>query len=81
MLLGFSAMTLLMMYRIWIREPQTLNPAAVSAGAVQPPRAPRWPLALARPEFTGLPSGSRHAGIGSDIFPVDWGKWGCKPSA
>jgi hypothetical protein len=25
-------------------------------------------LALARPEFTGLPSGSRHAGIGNDLF-------------
>jgi hypothetical protein len=68
MLLGFSAMTLLMMYRLWNREPRIPSPAAVSAGPMQPSVAPRWPLALARPEFTGLPSGSRHAGIGNDLF-------------
>ena len=74
MLLGFSAMTLLLMYRQWERH----RPAAEGSGVrgrgseihdpsplIPRPSAlrPRWPLSLARPEFTGLPSGSSHAGI------------------
>ena len=71
MLLGFSAMTLLLMYRQWAHH----RPAALSAGTQRASSVPRWPLSLVRPEFTGLPSGSGHAGIGNDLLRR-WGRMG-----
>ena len=72
MLLGFSAMSLLLMYRQWERYRPANTPSSEPT-AVQPPSKgnasrPRWPLAGQKPEFVGLPGGSAEAGLCGRLF-------------
>lgn len=66
MMLGFSAMTLLMLYRQW----EHYRPATKPSPQEQKETATksRWPLLARRSEFTGLPVGSVNAGVGRDLF-------------
>jgi protein-glutamine gamma-glutamyltransferase len=79
MLLGLSAMTLLMLFRQmehYRRRPQVAGTAPSVES--QPPDSParsrgtaaaaRWPLSGQRAEFAGLISGSSHAGVGRGLF-------------
>jgi protein-glutamine gamma-glutamyltransferase len=79
MLLGLSAMTLLMLFRQteqYRRQP--LVTGTVPATEAQPPvpgprfgvtaRASRWPLSGQRTEFAGSPGGGSHAGVGRGLF-------------
>jgi transglutaminase-like putative cysteine protease len=83
MLLGFSAMTLLLMYRQWRHyrpkadgsgiggqgsELGTPNGKPRDAAAGSEPRTVRWPLTGQRPEFSCLPGGGSRAGLGRDLF-------------
>ena len=63
MLLGFSAMTLLMMYRQWERyQPKDDGPAVDGHGSGG---KARWPLGKQPHECVGLPAGSSHSEIRS----------------
>jgi len=70
MLLGFSAMTLLMLYRQWQCYRPTTKPLAASQpiGEEGTKTVRRWPLLADRSEFRGLPSGSSHAGVDRVLF-------------
>jgi protein-glutamine gamma-glutamyltransferase len=79
MLLGFSAMTLLMLYRQWeCRPKKTQSEAPTLVVAPQAPiprphflgrpRAVRRPLSGQQAEFTGLAAGSSHSGVGRGLF-------------
>jgi protein-glutamine gamma-glutamyltransferase len=79
MLLGFSAMTLLMLYRQWECRPKKAQPEVpMAAVALQPPipqphfprkpRAARWPLSGQQSDVAGQPAGSSHAGVGRGLF-------------
>jgi len=64
MLLGFSAMTLLLQYRQWERHrPGSEKPKIGVSGLKS-----RWPAAANPTGFDSLPGGGSHAGIGSDLF-------------
>ncbi len=67
MLLGFSAMTLLLMHREWERRRLA---AALPAPASSKGRgdAARWPLAGQHTEFASSAGGSSRVGIGRDLF-------------
>ena len=69
MLLGFSAMTLLLLHREWEHHQPALA-AAHSASSFhrRAQGTSRWPLAGQRTEFASSPAGSGHAGIGGDLF-------------
>ena len=72
MLLGFSAMTLLLLHRQWERY----RPATAPVSEPLPPeRAPdadapskRWPLTGERVTFASLPGGAGHVGVCGDLF-------------
>jgi transglutaminase-like putative cysteine protease len=66
MLLGFSAMTLLMMYRQWDRYRPSAEGAGI--GGQGPVGRRRWPLGMGRHAFTSLPAGSGQTGIGGALF-------------
>jgi hypothetical protein len=79
MLVGFSAMTLLILYRQWMlfatggrkREGSGRDARAPGdAGAAKAKKADsRWPLATQQAEFfTSVPGGSSHAGVGRDLI-------------
>ena len=67
MLLGFSAMTLLLLHREWEshRRAAALSTPTLSQGQGD---GSRWPMASQRTEFASSPSGSSRAGIGRDLF-------------
>jgi hypothetical protein len=69
LLLGFSAMTLLLLYRQWERY----RPKAAEAPAPQPAFAergsmPRWPLAGRQFDFTVTPGGHGQAALCRSLF-------------
>ena len=74
LLLGFSAMTLLLLYRQWERyRPQ--RPAAEKPDSRSPRPAPtapgdarRWPLAGPQPDFVATPGGNGQAAICRGLF-------------
>ncbi len=82
MLVGFSAMTLLILYRQWTlfaagkrsgersgrdaRAPADTR-AAGETRTAEPKIVSRWPLAAQQAEFTSVPGGSSHAGVGRDL--------------
>ncbi len=67
MFVGFSAMTLLLLYQQWDRY----RPRPVELGAVgrsRPTARSRWPLALQAATLVALPGGSSHAGTGMPLL-------------
>jgi protein-glutamine gamma-glutamyltransferase len=81
MLLGFSAMTLSMLYRQW----KCCQPAIEGSGVRgqgsggrrngqggretrEGGEFRRWPLLAGRPEFRGVPGGSSHTGVDRSLF-------------
>ena len=72
MLLGFSAMTLLLLHRQWERSRSAAAtvserwPSKRSLDGKAPSK--RWPLAGQRPEFVCMPGGTGHAGVCGDLF-------------
>ena len=74
LLLGFSAMTLLLLHRQWERY-RPRRPAADLPGSLPSPPAPaergstpRWPLAAGQSEFMATPGGNGQAAICRALF-------------
>lgn len=63
MLVGLSALALLMTYRQWSRHRPAAEPPPPSATAGR-----RWPLAGQQPTLASTPAGPGRAGIGRELF-------------
>ncbi len=63
MLVGLSALALLLLHRQWNRyRPAAQSPPPAAAGGR------RWPLAAEQPHFTSTPAGHARAAIGRELF-------------
>jgi transglutaminase-like putative cysteine protease len=68
MLVGFSAMTLLILYRQWSLFTTGAGTGGRDADALKEKKtASRWPLAAQQAEFSSVPGDSSHAGVGRDL--------------
>ena len=64
LLVGLSALALLVLYRQWHRHRPEIQPPPPAGAA----HARRWPLAGQPPSFTTTPGGQARAGVGRELF-------------